>query len=186
MAVALGVAGLLLQGTGDGIFGSDGGDDPPAEPTEAEATPLAIARSIDFDPEGDDGEENPDEAEAGLAYDGDPATSWSSVTYRSPEWGGLKPGVGLILELDQASAVRRVEVDSPLSGWEAEVYVAATADEDSLDGWGEPVGTFTTGDGTTSTAEVEAEGGAVLVWFTRANDGGGSSYVQIDEVRVFG
>ena len=49
--------------------------------------------SRDFDPEGDPPEENPDEAPN--AIDGDPATSWTTSTYRgNPALGGLKPGVG--------------------------------------------------------------------------------------------
>ena len=180
IAVALGVTGLLFQSSGDGIFGS-GGDDPPAETPPAEATAATITRSIDFDPSGD-GEEHPEEAQAGNAFDGDTSTSWSSESYNSAEWGGLpdKTGVGLILELDEAGPVRTVEFDTPLSGWQAEVYVA-DAPQDTLEGWGEPVGTFPTSDSGTNSVEVDAEGGAVLVWFTRASDNG---TVTVDEVRI--
>ena len=180
VAVALGVAGLLFQSSGDGIFGG-GGDDPPAETPPAEATAATITGSIDFDPSGD-GEEHPEEAQAGNAFDGDASSSWSSESYNSPEWGGLpdKTGVGLILELDEVGPVGTVEFDTPLSGWQAEVYVADTP-QDTLDGWGEPVGTFPTSDSGTNSVDVDAEGGAVLVWFTRASDNG---TVTVDEVRI--
>jgi eukaryotic-like serine/threonine-protein kinase len=180
VAVALGVAGLLLQGPGDGIFGGGGEDNPPAETPPAEQATATITRSIDFDPEGDDGEEHPEEAEAGFAFDGDASTSWSSVTYNTPEWGGLKDGVGLILELDEAGPISAVEFDTPVSGWQAEVYVAGSP-QDSLEGWGEPVGTFPSSDNGTNSVDVSAEGGAVLIWFTRASDGG---QVTVDEVRI--
>jgi len=183
VAVALGVAGLLLQGPGDGIFGGDDSNDPPAEAPPTEQATATITRSIDFDPPQGDGSEHPEEAQAGNAFDGDADTSWSSESYTSPDWGGLKPGVGLILELDEAGPISAVEFDTPLSGWQAEVYVAVTP-QDSLEAWGESVGTFAPGGDGTATADVDAEGGAVLIWFTRANDGGSDSHVQVDEVRI--
>ena len=183
VAVALGVAGLLLQGPGDGIFGGDD-DNPPAETPPAEQATATITRSIDFDPQGDDGAEHPEEAEAGNAFDGDPTTSWSSESYRSPELAGLKPGVGLILELDEAGPISAVEFDTPLIRVASRGLRRRLATQDSLDGWGEPVGTFSTSDSGTATVDVDAEGGAVLLWFTRANDGGSDSYVQVDEVRI--
>jgi tRNA A-37 threonylcarbamoyl transferase component Bud32 len=181
VAVALGVAGLLLQGSGDGLFGNDGGGDeqPPdtAAPTGDSAT---IVRSIDFDPQGDDGSEHPEEAQAGLAFDGDGSTSWSSSSYGSPEWGGLKDGVGLVIELDQPGALSALEFETSLAGWQAEVYVSDQT-HDQLDGWGEPVATFDTSESGTARVEFEAEGSTVLLWFTRASD---ENRVQVDEVRV--
>jgi serine/threonine-protein kinase len=179
VAVALGVAGLLIKGPGDVFGGGDGGD-PPAEDTPTEATQATITGSIGFDPVGD-GEEHPEEAEAGYAFDNDPSTSWSSETYRSADWGGLKPGVGLILELDESGPISAVEFDTPLSGWAAEVYVADSP-QDSLEGWGDPVATFPGSDSGTNTVDgLDAEGGAVLLWFTKEST---QNMVTVDEVRI--
>ena len=39
-----------------------------------------------------------------LAYDGDPSTAWSTLEYRgSPNFGNLKDGVGLLLDLGDRS-----------------------------------------------------------------------------------
>jgi serine/threonine-protein kinase len=181
VAVALAVAGLLIQGSGNGIF--NGADDPP-ETTAPPATedPITIAESIDFDPQGSDGE-HPEEAEAGYAFDGDPGTSWSSQSYRSANWGGLKDGVGLIFVLDDPRTISQVEIDTPLSGWTADVYVSDAPQTGSLDDWGEPVGTFGTGTDGTNVAEVEAEGSAVLVWFTKESTQG---RVEVVEARITG
>jgi serine/threonine-protein kinase len=182
VAVALGVAGLLLGGPGDGLFGDeDSPADTTAEDPEAPAADLVtIASSIDFDPQGGDGE-HAEEAARGLAFDGDASTSWSSERYNSPDWGGLgKDGVGLIFELTEPGPVRSFEFDTPLSGWQAEVYVADEA-HDQLDEWGEPEGTFDQNGAGTATAELDAEGGAVLLWFTRASD---TNQVTVDEVRI--
>jgi hypothetical protein len=182
VAVALGVAGLLLQGPGDGLFGDeDGPTDTTADDPEAPADDLAaIARSIDFDPQGGDGE-HAEEAAQGFAFDNDPSTSWSSERYNSPDWGGLgKDGVGLIFELSEAGPLQSLEFDTPLSGWQAEVYVADEV-HDQLDEWGEPVGTFDQNGAGTATADLDAEGAAVLLWFTRASD---TNQVTVDEVRI--
>ena len=180
VAVALGVAGLLLQGSGDGLFGDDQDGDGTSDETDEPTGELAtIVGTIDFDPQGD-GSEHPDEARNGYAFDGDPGTSWSSERYNSPEWGGLKDGVGLIVELDEPGPVRGLEIDTGVSGWEAEVYVADEA-HSALDGWGEPVAELTGAGGTASVEGLDAEGGAVLIWFTRAGSG---NLVRVDEVRI--
>jgi tRNA A-37 threonylcarbamoyl transferase component Bud32 len=186
VAVALGVAGLALRDSGDGLFGGDGGGgDDPTNTTAAppDGNDVAIAASIDFDPVGGDGE-HPEEAAAGNAFDGDPNTSWSSSTYDGPDWGGLgKPGVGLIFELDDSATVRALEFDTPLSGWEAEVYVADEAATDSLDAWGEPVATFDENGSGTQRVEFDAvDGGAVLLFFTKESS---ELRVQVDDVRIF-
>ena len=183
VAVALGVGGLLLKGNGDGLFGEDSPDDTVAEPPDTPADDaLPIVRSIDFDPAGGDGE-HPDEADAGNVFDGDPSTSWSSETYSSPDWGGLgKPGVGIVLELDSAAEMSALEFETPLSGWSAEVYVSDES-HPRLPGWGDPVGRVENGASGVTRIDFDGpvEGGAVLLWFTRASDGG---QVTVAEVRV--
>jgi eukaryotic-like serine/threonine-protein kinase len=179
VAVALGVAGLLINESNPDLFGGD--EDPPET---SEAVPptdelVTIARTVDFDPFGGDGEHS-DEARNGNAIDDNPATSWSTSKYNTPEWSGLKPGVGLILELDEPTDLRALSFDTPSSGWQAEVYVVDAA-ADSLEGWGDPVATFDTSESGTATVEFEATGGAVLLWFTRAGDNG---QVSVDEVRL--
>ncbi len=179
VAVALGVAGLLIRGSGTNLFG--GRDEP--DTTEA-ASPadefVPIGRTVDFDPAGGDGEHT-DEAERGDAIDGDQNTSWSTEDYTSPDWGRLgKPGVGLILELNQPTEIQALEFDTPSVGWQAEVYVA-DSDPGNLEGWGEPVATFEESDAGTNSVTFDRTGGAVLLWFTRAGDDG---QVTVTEVRL--
>jgi eukaryotic-like serine/threonine-protein kinase len=182
VAVALGVAGLLLQGSGDGLFGDDdNGESPPDDTAPPAGEQVAIASTTDFDPEGD-GSEHADEAQDGFAFDGNPETSWASEEYSSPEWGGLKHGVGLIVELQQPADLRALELESPLGGWQAEIYVSDQAHSD-LAAWGEPVATLDASPSAPARTEFEAQGDAVLVWFTRASD---ENRVEVDEVRIFG
>jgi eukaryotic-like serine/threonine-protein kinase len=179
VAVALGVAGLLIQGSGTNLFG--GRDEP--DTTEA-ASPadelIPIGRTVDFDPAGGDGE-HAQEAAQGAAIDGDQNTSWSTEDYTTPDWGGFdKPGVGLILELNQPTEIQALEFDTPSVGWQAEVYVA-DSDPGNLEGWGEPVATFEESDAGTNSVTFDRTGGAVLLWFTRAGDDG---QVTVTEVRL--
>jgi hypothetical protein len=102
LAVAVVVAFQLGRDAAES--GSDG--DAGASPTTG--TRAVPVRAVsDFDPEADPPEENP--ADAALAVDGDPATSWSTVTYRGrPDLGGLKDGVGLLLDLGEEVSVSQV------------------------------------------------------------------------------
>ncbi len=167
VAVALGVAGLLIQGSSAGLFGGGAAPDPPAAEQQADAS-VPIAHTLDFDPEGD-GAEHHDEAAAGNAIDGDNATVWSTESYGNPQWGGLKQGVGLVLELEQSSELKRLEIETPSVGWQAKVYVA-NAPADQIDGWGDPVATVDAGTDGTTKIDLDTRAGAVLLWFTRAGD----------------
>jgi putative peptidoglycan lipid II flippase len=72
------------------------------------ATSLPITAISDVDPQGD-GQESPDEV--GYAVDGDPATAWTTrAYYRRPDLGGLKGGVGLLLDLGTVTEVAAVDL----------------------------------------------------------------------------
>jgi hypothetical protein len=71
--------------------------------------PLKIAGVTDFDPQGDPPEENSDLAP--LAIDGKPATAWQTSTYRgNAKLGGLKSGVGLLVDLGKPVKVGSVRL----------------------------------------------------------------------------
>ena len=89
----------------------------------AAAAPLHIAAVRDYDPQGDDGAQSPENPDQrGLAVDGDPGTAWYTERYRgSPDFGGLKTGVGLILRLAGPSTATQMVVQSPTPGARFEV-----------------------------------------------------------------
>lgn len=185
VAISLGIAGLLLQRSGS-LLGN-GDDNAPEETTttEAPADPtVPIANAIDFDPQSSDGEEHPDEVQN--AIDGDSSTAWRTSEYRRPdlEWGGLKEGVGLIAELEEAADIMAVEVDSRFTGWSAEIYIADQAETSSLDAWGTPVGTIESATESPNGVELDepVSGQAVLVWLTTM--GQGFPQMEIAEIRV--
>jgi putative peptidoglycan lipid II flippase len=80
-----------------------------AQPSAAQPSKLIVANARDFDPQGDDQTENPDEVK--FAYDGDPATRWRTVQYfGNPKLGNLKRGVGLVLDLETPQPVRSLHL----------------------------------------------------------------------------
>ena len=90
--------GVRLQpgtrGRRGGTPSGNGCDDPSAS---AGGARLAVTEALDFDPLGD-GSENSGEVER--VVDGDPASGWQTITYyNNPALGGLKPGVGVLLDL---------------------------------------------------------------------------------------
>ncbi len=110
-------------------------DESPSSTPKAQNAPLKISEVTDFDPFASPAEENPDDAPNSI--DGDPATSWATVTYRgNPALGGLKPGVGLLLDLGSEKPARSVSVRFKNSPTSFEVYAApsgVTQAPDSLD-----------------------------------------------------
>ncbi|MET9433517.1 protein kinase family protein [Streptomyces sp. NPDC006551] len=73
----------------------------------ATGKPIAIVGARDFDPLGS-GSEKPQGIKN--AYDGDPSSFWNTDGYYSADFGRLKEGVGLILDLGKAQQVGSVEV----------------------------------------------------------------------------
>ena len=73
-----------------------------------------------FDP-GGDGQENPDATS--LAVDRDPTTAWTTDTYRNdPHLGGLKPGVGLLLDLGRPRTVQVADLVLSAAGADVEIH----------------------------------------------------------------
>lgn len=99
---------------------------PPVTPTtratpDLTGTPLKIVGASDFDPEGDPPRENP--GQVPLAIDGNPATAWHTLVYRGdPHVGGIKSGVGLVVDLGSDQTVSSVELTLLGSPTELEIH----------------------------------------------------------------
>ncbi|MGO1974179.1 MAG: hypothetical protein ACTH2Q_14585, partial [Propionibacteriaceae bacterium] len=122
VAILLTVGVLYLNGRGTG----GGAGDQASSDASVEAGPYEIVDAVDFDPEADNGsgDENPDEVP--LAHDGDPETRWRTLAYKNnPQMGGLKPGVGLVLDLGEAREVGSVGLVLTGAGTAVEVRVPA-------------------------------------------------------------
>lgn len=70
---------------------------------------LPIDRVVDFDPQGEDGQENPETTEAIL--DPESTEGWRTSTYLNrADLGGLKDGVGVVLDLGVVREVEQVRL----------------------------------------------------------------------------
>lgn len=146
---------------------TDGTPDPPAA-----GAPLTFTAASDYDPLGD-GAERPEDL-ANL-LDGDDETAWASEGYRTATFSGLKPGLGVVLDLGEPTSVSEVTLELP-SQSVGRLYVT---DDEAYAGGDEPLsedlaeaGTFD-GSGTVTTALADgASGRYVIVWFTEISDGG--------------
>ncbi len=82
----------------------------------------------DFDPPPGDGREQP--GAVSNAHDEDRSTVWMTDAYDSENYGGVKQGVGLVVDLGQAQALSRVELDVTAPGTSVELRGADVAGMD--------------------------------------------------------
>ncbi|MFJ9148703.1 protein kinase family protein [Streptomyces sp. NPDC102270] len=82
-------------------------DDGDKSPTKAANTPIAIVKGYDFDPFGD-GSEKPNDIKK--AYDNDTSSYWETKFYEGADFGNLKPGLGIILDLGKVQDIGKVTV----------------------------------------------------------------------------
>jgi eukaryotic-like serine/threonine-protein kinase len=124
------------------LFGDDNPTGSSRSPgTTATATRIKVAGASSFDPDGD-GQENT--SMAGLAIDSDRSRGWQTEGYNQ-NFGpsGIKPGVGLVLDLGRPQEVGRMSLTlAPAGGSQVTIYGADDPAPSSLDGWksltGEP------------------------------------------------
>jgi hypothetical protein len=81
---------------------------------------LDIAGVRAFDPFGD-GQEHGELAHD--AIDGNPDTFWETENYNQTDFGGLKPGVGLLFDLGSSRTVTGFQLETPNPGFHFEVRV---------------------------------------------------------------
>ncbi|WP_329219060.1 protein kinase family protein [Streptomyces sp. NBC_01485] len=98
---------LMDQGKSDDSNQTQTTDDGDKAPTKPASQPITITSARDFDPDGD-GSEKP--ADVGKAYDNSTATYWQTDFYKGADFGNLKPGLGMILDLGKVQQVGKVTV----------------------------------------------------------------------------
>ncbi|MDT0202431.1 hypothetical protein [Nocardioides sp. AE5] len=153
-----------------------GSDDPASEP-------YPINGASDLDPFGNPPEENPDRVD--LAIDGDPSTAWPTQTYRQQFGpGGLKPGVGIVVDLGGEKEIGRVNLRVNGDPTGVSVFVVpGNEPPTSVDGL-EAAAEGTSSDGA---LDLEAAGGTsgrwVIIWVTELPS---ALKAEIAEIQVYG
>jgi hypothetical protein len=120
---------------GDGATASTAAQGPVGTDNSGSAVALPVAALLDFDPAGDGGE-HPERLRS--VNDGQPEDGWYTERYTSRDFGSLKPGVGLVVRLEAPTAIDRLVVGSPDTGWSMAVYASRDVPNDLAD-WGEPL-----------------------------------------------
>ena len=155
--------------------------------------PVPIVTAYAFDPtlDGGNGQENSDKAV--LAVDGDPSTAWTTETYlNNPKLGGLKPGVGLVVDLGQARTVTQVTLTLGAKPVTFEVRVPKSdpaAAEPAMDSQTQWVSVASSTTASTSPVSVTLTKPTstrwVLVYFTSLAEVSSKHYEAIvDEIQV--
>lgn len=147
VATALIIVGALFSDTpiADAVLNRDDNETAqetiPDQPDDTiSLTPISVivapslAGATAIDPEGDGDERNDS---AALAIDGDDDTYWRTERYRSANFGNLKSGVGLVIDLGGSARVNEVTLDTESEGWSVELYVGDDF-SGTPDTWGEP------------------------------------------------
>jgi cytoskeletal protein RodZ len=155
----------------------------PSTSTPAAARALAPASVAAFGPAGTADGDNPQNA--ALAIAGNPATPWYSQWYATPEFGNLKNGTGLLLDLGRTVTVSSVQV-SLVSGSGADIQLRAgnTPDQAQLS----QVASASNAGGTVRfhlSAPVHAR--YLLVWFTKLPpDNAGTYQARVYQIATQG
>ncbi|HYF73596.1 MAG TPA: discoidin domain-containing protein, partial [Nocardioides sp.] len=157
---------------------------PSAPATSGAPVPLEGLTATDLDPQGDPPEENPELA--GLAVDGDPGTSWRTMTYLQDFGpGGLKTGAGLVVDLGAEHTVASVELTFVGAPTGYSLYLTDEA-PDAVAGLS-PVASETAGEARSRvTIDGEASGRYLTVWLTSLPPIAAGFRGEIAEVTVRG
>ena len=104
--------------------------EPTAEPTEDPAAPPPEIEDVELFVE--DSDRDPDHTDQqDRLTDGDPSTYWSTKHYGSPDYGGLKGGVGMHLHFAETSTFSSVTVTTALNNG-GTIELRALNDDGSL------------------------------------------------------
>jgi len=201
------LAGVLLLAViaGAGIYtvvrlmsGSSAGTDPITEPTPS-TVPTVVPQPIALtpsqvrivDPPGGDRTELD-----GVEYlvDGDPATGWSTDQYVSPDFGLIKPGMGILINLGAPTRVDAVRVRTTQGGASLALRTGTSDPGNTSEGDNQIATTYSAlgpelenFDGTTITFPVPNEETVqyLLVWITLLPEVAPGSYqITVNEVEV--
>ena len=170
--IVVGLAGTAQQGTPGGAAPQGAGAQLPVL--------LDAGAARDDDPPPGDGRES--RSQARNAIDGERPTLWDTEGYQSPDFSGLKGGVGLYVDTATPVAARRLALETSTPGWEAEVYAAPTVPRD-IAGW-EAVGPRTRV-GRRASMRVDTRGRRFrfyLVWIVKLPSPGNRA--QINELSL--
>jgi serine/threonine-protein kinase len=160
--LAIVVAAILFGGSHIGRHHTTGGGTP---------VTAALSGVGNYDPTG-----NPDSHAntASAATDGNPGTDWYTQIYASPQFGNLKPGLGLVVDAHKAVKMRTLTVHTPTPGFLAQIRAGdSQSGPFTDDSAAQTVGSTTTFRLNGATARY------YVVWITRLPGGGKAEISEV-------
>ena len=146
-------AAVLLLGGGSHHGGGGGGGGGPS------GSAVRLNGVTDYDPQGNGGEYS---STAPLATDGSSSTFWKTEHYLSQDFGGLKDGLGLVVDAGSSEKLAQLTVSTPTPGFTAEIQVG-----DSQSGPFITDSSSQTVDATTTFTLSGKSGRFFVVWITQ-------------------
>jgi serine/threonine-protein kinase len=128
--------------------------------------------------------DNPEKA--GLAIDGNPDTSWSTVTYKDAvPFPNFVEGEGLLLHLSEPTALSAVTIDVSSTGTEVQIRSSPTENPAKLSDTTELTSTTPLQQGHNRIAvHDQTKTSNVLVWITTLGTTNGESLTEISEITL--
>jgi len=145
----------------------------------AAGRPIAILSANGLDPQGDGKEKD---SQAARVYDDNPATAWTSEGYNSADFGGLKKGVGVLLDLGQPTSVGQVTLDLGLGPVDVTAYAATSAGIEGATVIGAAAGA--NGRVQLKAANTMPQAQYLIVWFTKVAPDGAQFRASLSEVAL--
>jgi hypothetical protein len=177
--------GVGTGSSGTGVTGS------PGQQASNQPTPIKVASARVVDPEGD----RTELADAGHAVDGSMTTDWGPDHYNTAQFGNIKKGMGLLLDLGEPRSVSQVTVrlSTPhssleLRGGDSDPGPTADGDKTVADAF-QPIADPKPDAQTTAVFTLPGDGKVryLLFWITKLPpDNQGKFYVGVQEITVSG
>ncbi|MBI9114832.1 protein kinase family protein [Sanguibacter suaedae] len=168
--------GRPTEGTGDEAA-AGGEEPPPAE--EPAAAPPVITGGVLVDMPGAEQYDYPELA--ARAVDGDSTSAWYTRTYNTPQYGGLKEGVGLNITLEAPATVSVVFLSTENQGGNVQVRATDPANPNGGELLAE--GPLTGETALQLAAPVETQ--SIVLWFTELPQAAdGANRVHLYEVAL--
>ncbi|NUS72907.1 MAG: hypothetical protein HOQ05_05815 [Corynebacteriales bacterium] len=178
--IAIGTIGMPVFSTNDIPITND-----PTKNESVEGSTLSATAVSVLDPEGDGAETSGYE----LTTDGDPNTSWETDGYNSADFGGIKSGMGIVIDLGSIQTVRGLEAELTTSGANVELRGSSIlgTEKDEFEAIGKPAQNAE--QNVSFSLKKPFSGRYLLLWFYGLPESSSGNYdysVGVHEIRVTG
>jgi eukaryotic-like serine/threonine-protein kinase len=136
-------------------------------PSSVAAPPaVKVEQALSFDPYSSDPDKLENQDQASRAIDGDRSSGWQTEGYaQNFGAGGIKPGVGLVLDLGRSQEVGKLTLAlAPTGGSQVTIYGSGDPRPTGFEGWTKLSETATASD--RASFDLEGSHQYLLVWFS--------------------